>query len=248
MNKHIQCKGEMAVITPSIGNLSEIEITGVDRIEAAADAAMRIFFDKTLGLIPGIGALINFTHEYDNEIEKRKLEILLENFQQRHTSIEVSVDKMNTLLRSGSGFILFRKVMALVGDGPPEPEYLALLANTLKRIVDTDFTTLFLDHSYVLYQMDKLTPYALILLADNAKWPKIDFASTTTSGVTNGQGWDMSFASKYCEYKGLSEHMAKLRICHVINELRNNNICELQPNALSLTMIGAELTSYICPA
>ena len=246
MNKHTQSEDEMASIAPSADVLSEIKITGLDKVEAVSDAVTRVFIDKTLGLVPGVGILIGSIREYDNEIEKRKLEILLENFQQRFTSIELSVDRMTTLLGSGKGFVLFRKIAALTEIGPPEPEYITLLANALKRITDSDFTALFLDHSYMLYQMEKLTPHALILLADNAKWPKISFASTTTSGVTNGQGWDTSFADKYCEQKNFSEPIAKSRICHVINELRNSNICELQPQALSLTAIGVELTSYIC--
>lgn len=232
------------VVTPATtieSILENIEISTTKRRELAIETVGEVILSK----IPIIGELTGAMDSYRSKLDSCRMLALLQEFKNRHDNIEKFQDVLKKLLSDHSGMYLFQKVVAIVNAGDINPEYIKLLANVLRNISDSDFKLLFEEHVYTLSQIEKLTPQGLLILAEASNWPFPSYASSTSSGITTGEGWDKDFAQRYGQARGIQDHKILIRVSHALNDLKNHNILELRPNALKLTPIGEEVAKYL---
>jgi hypothetical protein len=201
--------------------------------------------ESFIGLFPFFDKIGKFLDSYQQKIDKAKLIILLKKFEDRHDNSEKFQEALKKLLTSPYGLSLFQKILRIVNANAVNLDYIKTLAIVLKRVSDSEFKDMFEEHNYVLSQIEKLTPQALLLLSDKHNWPGIDFPSTTTSGITSGKGWDTSFSTLYSNRKNMSDDKSVTRIAHSINELKNNHLVGLERDHLPLTVIGEEIFRYL---
>lgn len=229
-------------------NLKVIEnpLEGIELPKDITDALLlETAGEAIVALIPGVSDFLNPFKVYQQKLDDARTLILLNEFKQKHEKSERFQEALKQLLTSPFGVSLVQKILKIVNAGAVDLKYIKLLAVVLKGISDSDFKEMFEEHNYVLSQIEKLTPQALLLLSDSRNWPGIAFASTTTSGVTSGKGWDTAFATLYSNRKGMPDERTRTRITHSINELKNNHLIGLESTHLPLTDIGGEVFKYL---
>ena len=192
-----------------------------------------------------ISKFLNFSKSYNQKIDRARTIMLLSEFKEKHENTDKFKGAFKKIISTPSGMNLLQKIIRITQVNIADKSYIDKLATVLKNISDSDFETLFQEHNYVLSQIEKLTPQALLLLSDQINWPPITFASTTSSGVTTGRDWDTAFAILYSNRKGKYDEKTRARIVHSINELKNNNLVGLEATHIPLTLVGEEVYRYL---
>lgn len=240
--KNISRKKNTSISTEIRGPLDGIDLSGKVITELLLETVGETALEA---LSPRIGKILNFTKTFEGKINEARTSILLRDFESKHESHEKFQESIKNLITNPAGIILFQKVVRIVNADILDEKYIKILAGVLKKISNSDFHVLFEEHNYVLSQIEKLSPQALLVLSDFSNWPSVSYSSTTTSGVTSGEGWDTSFATLYSNRKETPDEKTRARLSHVVNELRNNNLMIPERTTLPLTTIGEEVYKYL---
>jgi len=221
--------------------LDNIDISDQKRKELAIEVLGEFCINK----VPIIREVFGSINSYKDKLDHARLLILLKIFRDKYETMDKFQNNLKKLLLDPYGMYLFQKILAIVNACSIDTLYIKVLANVLKNISDSDFKKLFDEHDYVLAQIEKITPQAMLILAEADKWPMISFSSSMSSGVTTGEGWDKDFAKKYGQIRNITDHKIIARISHAVNDLKNNNIFELRATSFKLNPIGEEIFKYL---
>lgn len=213
--------------------------------EKENEVLLEAFAEMGISFIPLIGRVFEFAGSVKSKLDEARQQILLSKLRSKCQNSEEFNLRMSKLISSPYGLSILHKISRILNADVFNPEYFDILASVLKNVSDTNIKDLFDEHNYALSQIEQLSPQALILLKDYLVWPTIEFAQTTTSGVTSGDGWDLDFVRKYLKCKNMVDGAISTRIKHAINDLRNRNLVTLRPSQLVLTDIGDQILKSI---
>lgn len=208
---------------------------------------LETFGESLIEKIPFLGSLIGYGQKYQNKVDSARLAILLNKFEEQLSSFDDFKNTLGKLLTSNAGIMLFHKTVRVVNAGNFEQEYIELLAKALKYIAKSDFEDLFNEHDYVLSQIEKLSPQALLVLNDYDSWRTLALQrGTTMSGQTIVGDWDTQATTHFAHSKGIGDDRTKKRIAHAFRELENNGMIFLTENKhIGLSPIGVEVRGYL---
>lgn len=196
-------------------------------------------------LIPGLRSVIGAVEAINQEIRAEKLNNVLRDFQNHFDSTDRALTQLKTLLSSRAGVVIFHKVVQIVDNGSSDGEWLGLLSKVLKKVSDSDFEKHFEKRAYVLSQIARLSPQALIILSNYPIWRDANIqGTTTTSGQTAGD-WQpqvTSFLKAKLEVKD-SEIVGRMN--HSFEELHSTGMIKLEGHKMVLTPIGGEIQELL---
>lgn len=217
----------------------------LEKIELDDKQKLGVLADATTGAIassiPIISKLYEWTERIDQASHEEKLKTLLIEHAGHFESIEDAISKLKLLTATRGGQTLFRKVIQIVDKGTEDIEWIRLLAITLKNVTEAEFDKYFDAQMFVLSQIDRLSPQALILLSQYNTWKEINIqGTTTTSGQTMGD-W-IPQATMFMRRKlSIDSLEVGARINHSFRELETAGIINLSGHQLKLTAIGIEI-------
>lgn len=233
----------------------------LDKIALPEDEVSKIVYkkskdiirDKVLGSFK-IGEIINtvltWNESIDEELKKAKKEYLLAYYFDLNEQNSLSLHNLKDFLTNAQGNTIYNKILRILDDTPPDLELSQHLSNALSYIVNSDFKMLFDNHKYALSQIEKLTPQALTILADQASWPKITLGSYASTGGKITSDWLVEFTQAYSAKKGLQNSDWINRVQHSINQLISERLIEAHLVAERVaesktTSIGKLLLPYL---
>ncbi len=221
----------------------------LDEIELSEEQLTTAITEATTGSIgssiPIFRKVLEWTERVKQNTKEEKLKILLKHYSAHFESIEKANETFNFLLGTRSGQVLFSKIVNLL-DSNTDEEAIELLANILKKISDTDFEKQFEQHLYILSQIDKLTPQALIMLSKYEIWKQVSLSGgTTTSKHTVLGDWDSQVANFLARSLKITDSNTVLRIAHSFLELESAGLIFLDGSFIKLAIIGAEIYQII---
>lgn len=226
------------------GALEKLDLPQSEAIKMLLDAV----FETGAGLIPGVGTLLDFTNRLEEKIRERKLSILLQSFAEHFGSIDEAISRLKFLHSNPSGIVLFHKIILILNNGSDEEEWIQSLANVLKNLSESEIEDKFEEYKYALSQIERLTAQAVIILSKYDVWKEVTIQNTTSmSGQTISGDWD-SQATNYLIRSmgiGVTESGVALRMMHSFEELKNAGLVLLDHDKLKLSIVGAEIVSYI---
>jgi len=195
--------------------------------------------------IPGLNKIFEWVERVDQASREEKLKTLLIEYSGRFESFEDAISKLKLLTATRGGQTLFRKIIQIVDKGDEDQEWIRLLAITLKKVFETEFEKYFDAQMFVLSQIDRLSPQALILLSEYAIWKEVNIQSTTTtSGQTMGD-WIPQVTMFMRQKKGIDNLEVGARVNHSFRELESTGMINLKGHQLKLTAIGLEIHRII---
>ncbi len=203
--------------------LSEIEVQ-----EVKEKVIGRTFLSVILESI-GLGGVVKVfetSEKIENEINERKKSYLMASYFSEIDNMEGEIQKLKTFVSDPVGNTLFNKIIRIVNINPPNKEYVILFSKILKKITNSDFQKLFSTHIYALNQIEKLTPQALIVLADFKSWPEYNIGNYASQGGVISTVWTEEFSEHYASYKLITDGSMKRRIAHSIKELLRNDLIQ----------------------
>lgn len=223
--------------------VDEVELSTKTTIRTLISASGKIF----AGSIPGLNKFFQVVDTINQEVREEKLKILLSQFGNRFDNIESALGQLRQLFQHRDGLILFSKIIHILDNEVINDEWADVLANVLKTISDSDIKKQFAKHSYILAQIDKLSPHALLLLHKYDSWSKVKFTgSTTMSGQTIVGDWDSQITNLFCSNTNLQEVEVKERIKHAFRDLEGRSIFNItEGKGVALTKVGQEIYNYI---
>ena len=175
----------------------------------------------------GLGALENVldtAERIEGATQEYKKGMLMEEYGRQVKINQDEVAKLKKFVTSPEGNIVFNKIIRILNNNPPIPYYAKLLATALRKIINSDFSNLFTKHVYVLNQIEKLTPQALIILVDCKNWPEYSIgAYASERGVITSE-WIKSFLSSYAPVKKVADDSMIRRMGHALQELLRANL------------------------
>lgn len=215
--------------------LSDRDSDPFEKIELSKEKYAEIFasaVSKTLGgKIPIYGILLGGVERITQEIREEKLTILLNGFEKRFDSSEEALGQFKKLFQSRSGLVLFEKIVHILDDGTEDREWINLLSNVLKNILDNKIEKQFEELSYVLAQISKLSPQALIVLSKKENWRTYKFTgSTTTSKQTVVGDWDAQIAKHFAASISVIDKNKIVRMAHTFRELESTGMIFIAEN------------------
>ncbi len=221
----------------------------LDKIELSSQKIAGVLTTTILGSIvanvPIFGQIFEWIEKTDQASREEKLKILLTQYSSHFDSIDDALDKLKLLVATRGGQTLFRKIIQITDKGPEDHEWIKLLARVLKNIPNKEFEKYFEEEMYILSQIDRLSPQALILISKYDIWREVNIqGTTTTSGFTMGD-WAPQvtrFLTTKMESAGLS---VGGRINHSFGELESTSMLVLTGHQLKLTAIGLEIHRII---
>ena len=205
-------------------SLSEQEISDISK-----DHTKKFVRDKVLGMFKlgeVVAEIINWNESVDEDLKEAKKEYLLAQYFEKNDQNELALHQIKEFLSSPQGNTIFNKILRILDDTPPDIELANHLSSALKHIVDSNFESLFEEHKYALSQIEKLTPQALTILADNANWPYITLGSSTAMGSKITSDWLFEFTHAYCQAKSITDKSMGNRVQHSINDLISSRLIE----------------------
>lgn len=223
----------------------------VDEVELPTDTTIRALISASgkvvAGSIPGLNKFFQVVDTINQEVREEKLKILLSQFGNRFENIESALDQLRQLFQHREGLILFSKIIHILDNEVINDEWADVLADVLKTVSDSDVKEQFAKHSYILAQIDKLSPHALLLLHKYDSWSKVKFTgSTTMSGQTIVGDWDSQITNLFCSNTNTQDVEAKERIRHAFKDLEGRGIFKItESEGVSLTQVGQEIYNYI---
>lgn len=164
--------------------------------------------------------ILNTAENIEKATEEYKKGLLMHAYMEKTESVEEEVKKLEEYITSREGSTLFNKVIKIVNINPENPYYAKLLASALRRALETDFQSLFAKHIYALDQIEKLSPQALILLADYASWPEYKINNYESDHGIITSSWIEEFLLFYLPHKNITDEKGVgRRISHAFHEL-----------------------------
>lgn len=223
----------------------------VDQIELPTGTAIRALISSggkvLIGSIPGLNKFFQVVETINQKVREEKLEILLSEFVGRFENIESAMGQLQKFFQHREGLILFQKIIHILDNEIINDEWADVLANVLKTVSDSDVKEQFTKHSYILAQIDQLSPHALLLLHKYDSWSKVKFTgSTTMSGQTIVGDWDSQITKLFCANTNTQDGTVKERIRHAFNDLDGRSIFKItEGKGVLLTQVGQEIYNYI---
>lgn len=227
------------------------EENSIDQVEISTKITIRTLKNASIkvvaGLIPGINKLFQVFDTINQEVKEEKLKILLSQFGNRFDNIENALNHLRQLFQHKEGLILFSKIIHILDNEVINDEWIDVLANVLKTVSDSNVKEQFEKHSYILAQIDKLSPHALLLLHKYDSWSKVKFTdSTTVSRQTIVGDWDSQITNLFCSNTNTQDTEVKERIRHAFKDLEGRGIFKItKDKGVSLTQVGQEIYNYI---
>ena len=232
--------------------LADSDRDSLDKIELSKEKYAEIIAkggSKTLaGKIPILGTLLEGVDKITQEIREEKLKILLNGFEKKFLSTENALNQFKKIFQSKSGIILFEKIVHILDNGTEDREWIDLLSSVLKNIVNNDIEKQFEELSYVLAQISKLSPQALVVLNKKESWHPYKFTgSTTMSKQTVVGDWDTQIAKHFGAEIGTIDKNKIVRMAHTFRELENTGMVHItEDKKLSCTEVGELLRISTC--
>ncbi|MFA6095380.1 MAG: hypothetical protein WC767_00880 [Candidatus Paceibacterota bacterium] len=193
-------------------------------------------------IIPGLGQFLGFIEYADQKIREQKLNNLLNVFISKFESADKALGQIGKLLSDRAGIVLFQKIIQIIDNGSADDEWLNILANVLRNISNEDFVKHFEAKDYVLSQISRLTPQALIIISKHNIWKQCQIQNTTTtSGQTASGDWSEQITMFLRNKLGISDLHTGARINHSFRELESAGLVKLTGHELKFTAIGVEI-------
>lgn len=223
--------------------LSDTNSDPLDKIELSKEKYADIIASagsKTVGgKIPVLGILLEGVERITGEIREEKLKILLNGFEKRFDSTEEALGQFKKLFQSRTGVVLFEKIVHILDDGTEDREWIDLLSSVLKNVLDNEIEKQFEELSYVLAQISKSSPQALIILSKKKNWQTYKFTgSTTMSKQTVVGDWDAQIAKHFAASINVTDKSKIVRIAHTFRELESTRMIFIADKKLACTEVG----------
>ena len=221
-------------------SLEKIELDQQQIAGVLVEATTKMLASGLLSLV-GLNKLLEWTESVDQASRAEKLKTLLVEYGERFDSLDEAISKLKLLTATRGGQTIFRKVIQIVDKGNEDQEWIHLLAVALKRISEAEFEKYFDAQLFMLSQIDRLSPQALILLSEYGVWREVNIQSTTTtSGQTMGD-WIPQVTMFMRQKKKIDNLEVGARINHFFRELESTGMVDLKGHQLKLTAIGLEI-------
>ncbi|HVT75173.1 MAG TPA: hypothetical protein VHD69_02025 [Candidatus Paceibacterota bacterium] len=193
-------------------------------------------------IIPALDKFLGWIDYADQKIREQKLNNLLNVFISKFESTDKALKQIGELFRNRAGIILFQKIIQIIDNSSADDEWLNILANVLKNISNDDFVKHFEAKDYVLAQISKLTPQALIIINKHDIWKQAHIQNTTTtSGQTASGDWSEQITMFLRSKVGITDLHTGARINHSFRELESAGLIKLTGHELKFTAIGLEI-------
>lgn len=247
-------------------DVDSIILSDEETEEIVSDKVSKAVFAGALEFV-GLGAIVKVletAEKIKEEITQKKKNILLVKYFSDVNHIQKEINKLKEFVSDPVGNTLFNKIIRIVDTNPPNKYYLELFAKVLKKIINSDFQKLFSKHIYTLNQIEKLTPQALIILADYGSWPEYYISRYATRDGIITTDWIEEFLLYYIKHKKISDDELSRRIAHSLRELFRNDLIRSKMQketdskdigsikesirnlaSCELTELGTEIVDYI---
>jgi hypothetical protein len=190
----------------------------------AGKATRKLIRDKVLGLFrigQLVSAFISWNENIDRDMREAKKNVLLTQYFDKADDNAAAVAQLRNFITNPQGNTLFNKILRILDDSPPDVELMGQLSSALLHIIDSDFASMFEEHRYALSQIERLSPPALTILADNSNWPQINITDYIANGPKVTSDWLSEFQNAYTTKKGIIDAAMRSRVRHSIDELIN---------------------------
>ena len=115
----------------------------------------------------------------------------------------------------------------------------------LKKVSETEFEQYFDAQMFIMSQIDRLSPQALILISEYDIWKQADIQDTTTTSNQTMGDWIPQATKFVNQKKGIDNLGVGARINHSFRELESTGMIDLKGHQLKLTAIGLEINRAI---
>lgn len=236
-NKKIIKKKEINVSDP----LGEVRLDSQQIAGVLAEATG----GSIASTIPGLNKVFEWMERVDQASREEKLKTLLTEYAGRFGSVDDAISKLKLLVATRGGQTIFRKIIQIVDKGAEDKEWICLLAIALQKVSEAEFDKYFDAQMFVLSQIDRLSPQALVLISKYDIWKQANIQNTTTtSGQTTGD-WIPQVAMFTSKKLGVDYLEVGARINHSFRELESTGMVDLKGHQLELTAIGLEMHRII---
>jgi hypothetical protein len=192
-------------------------------------------------IVPGLNKLFEWTERLDQASREEKLKLLLNKYAENFKSVDDALSQLKTLTVTRGGQTLFRKIIQIVDKGAEDQEWIVLLATVLQKISEAEFEKYFEAQMFILSQIDRLSPQALIILSQYNIWRKVNIQGTTTASGKTAGDWAPQVTKFMRQHLEIENLEVGGRINHSFNELESANMLTLSGHQLKLTPIGLEI-------
>ncbi|WP_394548143.1 hypothetical protein [Priestia aryabhattai] len=232
--------------------LSEEEKKGIKKRNFMSSVGSALV--NTLG--GWLNPVIGYFKGVDKDISNAKKNKMLTNVVYELGHTKDSMEDVVEFLSSPEGAILANMSSRILDNYPPDSDKIAVLskvlANIIKTFKDEKFSALFEKHKYALSQIERLTPQALVILANSTTYP--DFPVDTDELLNEGSvirtEWCYDFSRAFCNKKGIDEPDVINRVNHSIMLLIQEGYIQAYkegPNTAKCkpTTLGSYLLTYL---
>ena len=233
--------------------LKNVKLSSEEEKQIHSAHTKKFIRDKALGFFKIgeiVSEIINWNESVDDDLKDAKKEYLLAQYFEQNEQNEQALSQLKEFLSNPQGNTIFNKILRILDDSPPDIELASHLSSALDFIVTTRFSQLFEQHKYAISQIEKLTPQALTILADNKSWPLITLGSYSATGTKLSSDWLIEFTDSYCQSKYIHDEGVKTRVRHSINELISTRLIEAHLAGEKIakcivTQVGKTILPYI---
>ena len=217
----------------------------IEEVELSPQQIVGVLGEATAGsiasIVPGFNKIFEWIERVDQSSRQEKLKALLVEYKARFNSFDDAIAKLKLFTTTRSGQTLFRKIIQIVDKGPEDQQWIHLLAVILKKTTESEFEKYFDAQMFVLSQIDKLSPQALVLISEYEVWKQSNIQNTTTtSGQTMGD-WLPQITRFMRQKKNIDNLEVGARINHSFRELESAGMVDLKGHQLKLSAIGLEI-------
>ena len=209
--------------------ISQIKLSEEAEAEIARDTTVKLIRDKALGIFK-LGQFVHAALTWNEDIPKKfqsaKRDILFTQYFELNERNEAAVRQLESLLTDPQGNTLFKKIIRILDDSPPDLDLTAHLAAALAHIAASRFRDLFEQHRYALSQIEQLTPQALTILADHPNWPTMNLSMVKSFGTRVTNDWHAEFSQAYVTSKGINDRSVATRVEHSVVALIKGRFIE----------------------
>lgn len=227
------------------GDLDPLESIKSLKPEQTVGILAKATSETIISSIPVLNKLFEWTERIDQASREEKLKALLIEYIEytvHFESLNDAVAGLKLLTSTRGGQTLFRKIIQIIDKGTEDIEWIRLLAMVLQRISETEFEKYFDAQMFILSQIDRLTPQALIILSKYDIWKKVNIQNTTTtSGKTVSGDWVSQATMFMRRYLNIKDLETGARVNHSFCELESSGMIELSGHQLKLTAVGIEI-------
>lgn len=206
---------------------------------------------KPLGFLgDAINEILTLGKKLEEDIYNRKTKYLLAAYFKDTEDLKEELVSLKNFLSNPYGSMLYFKIIEILNENSPNPHFIKMLSKALRKVVNTDFESLFEEHKYVLDLIGRLSPQALIILADCPQWPPYQIGNySSDKGIITSE-WVGEYAKAYGIAKNILNPLTIRRLSHAVNEhLRLDLIRSMIPNSTDSKDFGSvkkSPTNAIC--